>query len=80
MGITINGPSGIDTGTIIDSLVSIEQQKVTKVQNAKAQDQVKIDAYSKVASLLSTIKTKPAALSTSSSFDLFKTTSSNDTL
>ncbi len=78
MGISINGPSGIDTKTIIDTLVSIEQQKVTKVENAKATDQVKIDAYSKIRSLLSDIKTKVNALSKSSSFDLFKSTSSDE--
>lgn len=78
MGISINGPSGIDTKTIIDTLVGIENQKVTKVEAAKATDQLKIDAYSKVKSFLSDIKTKSAALSKSSSFDLFKATSSDD--
>lgn len=78
MGISINGPSGIDTKTIIDTLVSIEQQKVTKVEKAKATDQLKIDAYSKIRSLLSDIRTKVNALSKSSSFDLFKSTSSDE--
>jgi flagellar hook-associated protein 2 len=78
MGISINGPSGIDTKTIIDTLVGIEQNKVTKVERAKALDQLKIDAYSKVRSLLTDIKTKAAALSKSSSFDLFQSKSSNE--
>jgi flagellar hook-associated protein 2 len=78
MGISINGPSGIDTKTIIDTLVGIEEQKVTKVEASKATDQLKIDAYSKVKSFLSDIKTKSAALSKSSSFDLFKSTSSDE--
>ncbi len=78
MGISINGPSGIDTKTIIDTLVGIEQNKVTKVERAKALDQLKIDAYSKVRSLLTDIKTKAAALSKASSFDLFQSKSSNE--
>ena len=78
MGISINGPSGIDTKTIIDTLVGIEEQKVTKVEASKAIDQLKIDAYSKVKSFLSDIKTKSAALSKSSSFDLFKSTSTDE--
>jgi flagellar hook-associated protein 2 len=78
MGISINGPSGIDTKTIIDTLVGIEQNKVTKVERAKASDQLKIDAYSKVRSFLTDIKTKAAALSKASSFDLFQSKSSNE--
>lgn len=78
MGISINGPSGIDTKTIIDTLVGIEQNKVKKVERAKALDQLKIDAYSKVRSLLSEIRTKAASLSKSSSFDLFQSKSSNE--
>lgn len=78
MGISVNGPSGIDTKTIIDSLVSIEQQKVAKIQSEKKAYQVKIDAYSKLKSFLSDIRTKANALGTASSFDIFKSTSSND--
>lgn len=78
MGISINGPSGIDTKTIIDTLVGIEQNKVKKVQKARALDQLKIDAYSKVRSFLTDIKTKAAALSKASSFDLFQSKSSNE--
>lgn len=78
MGISINGPSGIDTQYIIDSLVELEKQKVTKVENEKKAYQVKIDAYSKFKSLLSDLRTKANALSTVSNFDLFTTKSSNE--
>jgi flagellar hook-associated protein 2 len=78
MGISVNGPSGIDTKYIIDSLVSLEQQKITRVESAKKTDQVKIDAFSKVRSLLTDIKTKASALGKNSSFDLFSTTSTDD--
>ncbi len=78
MGISINGPSGIDTQYIIDSLVELERQKVTKVQSEKKAYQVKIDAYSKFKSLLSDLSSKANALSKVSSFDLFTSKSSND--
>ncbi|NLL15128.1 MAG: flagellar filament capping protein FliD [Fibrobacter sp.] len=78
MGITVNGPSGIDTQYIIDSLVELERQKVTKVQSEKKAYQVKIDAYSKFKSLLSDLRSKANALSKVSSFDLFTAKSSNE--
>ncbi|MCX7726289.1 MAG: hypothetical protein N2053_05520 [Chitinispirillaceae bacterium] len=78
MGISVNGPSGIDTKYIIDSLVAIEKEKVTKVEKQKASYQSKIEAYSKFNSLLSDLKSKAEALSALTSFDIFKTTSSNE--
>lgn len=76
-GISINGPSGIDTATLVDQLTALEQQKVTTVQNQKSKYQVQIDAYSKLKSALTTIKTAAAALNNAGAFDVFKSTSSN---
>lgn len=78
MGISINGPSGIDTQYIIDSLVSIEREKVTKVEKEKSAYQVKINAYSKLKSYLTELRSKETALGKISSFDLFTTTSTNE--
>ena len=78
MGISINGPSGIDTAHIIDSLVALEQQKVIRIEEEKSAYQVKIDAYSKLKSFLSDISAKAAALSAPTGFDLFQATTSND--
>lgn len=78
MGISVNGPSGIDTQYIIDSLVQLERQKITKVESEKKAYQVKIDAYSKFKSLLSDLRSKANALSKVSSFDIFTTKSTND--
>lgn len=78
MGISVNGPSGIDTQYIIDSLVAIEQTKVTKVEGKKDAYQGKIDAYNKLKTLLTDLGSRVASLSKLTSFDLFKTTSSND--
>ncbi|MBN1603135.1 MAG: flagellar filament capping protein FliD [Chitinispirillaceae bacterium] len=78
MGISINGPSGIDTQYIIDSLVSLEQTKVTNVASQKKAYQVKIDAYSKFKTLINDLKSSASALSLASSFDLFKPASSDE--
>jgi flagellar capping protein FliD len=78
MGISINGPSGIDTQYIIDSLVGLEQNKVTAVQNQKKAYQLKIDAYAKLKTMLTDLGTRAGSLSKLSSFDLFTTKSTND--
>jgi len=77
-GITINGPSGIDTASLTDQLVQLEQDKVTKVQDQVTAYQTQISDYAKLNSLVSDIGTKAKALSTSANFDLFKSTSSDD--
>jgi flagellar hook-associated protein 2 len=78
MGISVNGPSGIDTKYIIDSLVSLEKNKVTDVENQKKAYQVKIDAYSKFKNLVTDLKSKASSLSKVTSFDIFKSSSSNE--
>ncbi|MDO5575734.1 MAG: flagellar filament capping protein FliD [Fibrobacter sp.] len=78
MGISVNGPSGIDTQSLIDQLVALEQQKVTKVENSKKAYQLKIDAFSELKSLLNDFSTKALALSEKKSFDLFTSTSSDE--
>jgi flagellar hook-associated protein 2 len=70
--------SGIDLNSMIDSLVAIEQTKVTRVEKEKNSFQLKIDAYGKLRSLLYDIKQKASALSEMTSFDLFKSTSSDE--
>lgn len=80
MGISSLGlASGIDSATIIDQLVAIEQQKVTKVENEIQNDEAKISAYSQVKSLLTTLQSKVSSLSDSSAFDCFTSESSDDT-
>ncbi|MDD5675747.1 MAG: flagellar filament capping protein FliD [Chitinivibrionales bacterium] len=79
-GITINGPSGIDTASLIDQLVALEQQKVTKVQNEQSGYQKQIDAYSKAKTYLSDLKTQAFNLNDPSSFALFTDTSSDESI
>jgi flagellar hook-associated protein 2 len=78
MGITINGPSGIDTASLIDQLVALEQDKVTTVTNKITTYQTQISDYSKLKSLVSDIAAKAKSLSIATNFDLFKSSSSDD--
>lgn len=71
----VDSISGLDLNSLIKNLVGIEQSKVTRVENEKARDQVKIQAYSQIRSLLEDIRTKVDALSEPTSFDLFSSSS-----
>jgi flagellar capping protein FliD len=76
-GISINGPSGIDTASLVEQLTALEQQKVTDVQNKVTTYKTQISAYGKLQSALSTVQTAAKALNTAASFDLFKSESSD---
>jgi flagellar capping protein FliD len=78
MGISINGPSGIDTAYIIDSLVELEYERVRVVEQRKDDYQRKIDAYSEFSSLISSIGTKAAGFGKEEDFNLFEINSSNE--
>lgn len=78
MGITMNGPSGIDTAGLIDQLVELERTKVYRVEAKVADYQVKIDAYSKLQSLIKDLQFKAAAIKDDSDFNMFSTDSSNE--
>jgi flagellar capping protein FliD len=80
MGISMNGPSGINTASIIDQLVALEQQKVTAVQKKIDDYQVKIDAYSQLKSLVSALGTSALELNKDEDFNIFGTSSSNEDL
>ncbi len=78
MGITMNGPSGIDTAGLIDQLVELERTKVYRVEAKVADYQVKIDAYSKLQSLIKDLQFKAASIKDDSDFNMFSTDSSNE--
>ncbi len=78
MGISINGPSGIDTSYIIDSLVSLEQQKITRVEDRQDIYQGRIDAYSKLDTFLGDLESNLNKIQDLDSFEQYSTTSSND--
>lgn len=78
MGISINGPSGIDTAYIIDSLVDLESLKVNREESRKDAYQVKIDAYSQFKSLVLDIGKRVAEIQNESDFNIFITSSSDE--
>ena len=69
--------SGMDTNAIIDNLVSLEQQKVTRIQKRQATAETTLSTYGKLKAQLGSFKDKAAAMSTIDSFSLFKSTSSD---
>lgn len=78
MGISINGPSGIDTAYIIESLVALEYSKVDRVKVQQNDYQIKIDAYTKLLNLVKDIGSRANSLKNEEDFDIFKTNSSNE--
>lgn len=78
MGISINGPSGIDTAWIIESLVNLEYEKVLRVEDQKDAYQVKIDAYSKLMTFINDIGNHAGNLQKPENFNLFTATSTNE--
>ncbi|MBD3346914.1 MAG: flagellar filament capping protein FliD [Chitinivibrionales bacterium] len=78
MGISINGPSGIDTSYIIDSLTDMEYERVRRVEQQKAAYDLKIQAYSKLQSFVSDVSSKAFSLNNKDDFGLFAENSSNE--
>jgi flagellar hook-associated protein 2 len=80
MGISMNGPSGIDTAYIIDSLVDMERNRVRAVEEKIDAYEVKIDAYAKLRSIVADIGLKAGDLQDEEDFNLFTSNSSNEDL
>jgi len=78
MGISINGPSGIDTAYIIESLVKLEYDKVDAVKKKQSAYDVKIEAYSKLLTMTNEIGKSARALKDEENFNIFKTNISNE--
>lgn len=78
-GISVGGlVSGIDTNSLVDQLVSLEQQKVAAVQKKQSQASLKLTTLGTVQSMMSTLSSKATALYKQSSFSLYKATSTNE--
>jgi flagellar capping protein FliD len=81
MGVSLSGMvSGLDLNSIIDQLVGIENNRVVTVKQQKTVNQVKIDAYSRLQSLISDLSTKGKDLQKEEKFNLFKITTTNDAI
>lgn len=78
MGISMNGPSGIDTAYIIDSLVELERNKVRTVEKKIEADELRVEAYSQLRSLIADIGLKAGDLQQKEDFNLFTNNTSNE--
>lgn len=78
-GISIGGlVSGLDTNSIIDGLVAIEQSRVTKLETTQESFNVSISAWGSLVTNLNTLQAKGRELSDPDNFDKFSITSSNE--
>lgn len=79
MGISVNGPSGIDTASLIEQLVELEYtNKVDPIEEKQEAYQVSIDAYSKLKSLISDLSTQAGNIDELKDFNEFITGSSDE--
>jgi len=69
--------SGMDTNSIIDSLVSMEQQKVTRIQKRQTNAETTLSTYGKLKSQMSAFKDKATSMSTMDGFNLYKSNSAD---
>src|ERR1700733_9054435 len=72
--------SGINTGQIIDELMSIESQPVTLLQNQISQDNVQKQAYSALVTSLSSLQTTGQTLEKPATFQAATATSSDQSV
>lgn len=72
--------TGLDTNSIITGLISIEQQKVTREENAQSQIQLKLSTFNDLKTKLNDFDTQASAMDKSTVFNVFKNTSSDATV
>jgi flagellar hook-associated protein 2 len=80
-GMTVGGlASGLDTNSIITGLISIEQQRVTREADKQQDYQLKLTTFNDLKTKLDDFYNKSKDLNKLTAFDLFKGTSSDDTV
>jgi flagellar hook-associated protein 2 len=80
-GISVGGlASGLDTNSIINGLVAIEQRRVTMEEEKKSAYEVKLTSFNELKSKLEDFYKKAQDLDKTTAFDVFKSTSSDDTV
>lgn len=72
--------SGLDIESIVSQLVAIERQPITRVQNKQSLVNAQISAYGSLKSKISEFQSAMAGLASSSSFQLFQGSSSNESV
>jgi flagellar hook-associated protein 2 len=78
MGISVNGPSGIDTASLISQLTELEMQKVYTINSQQRKIKDKISAYSQLETYLNDVKKAGDSVDSTEDFNLFTTGSSDD--
>jgi flagellar hook-associated protein 2 len=79
-GLALSGlASGVDTSSIVDQLMSIERQKVTRINNQQTSVTAHQTALKAVTDKLNALSTAAAALTDSSSWKTAQTSTSSDT-
>ena len=77
MGISINGPSGIDTASLISQLTDLEMQKVYKIKAQSQSVSKKISAYSQLDTYVHDVSTASKSVDDKEDFNMFNTSSSD---
>lgn len=78
-GLSVGGlASGLDTNAIIDGLVAIERQKITRVETKQKNVNLTLSSWGTLSNNLSTFIRKAESLKNPDTFDKFNITSSND--
>ncbi len=77
MGISINGPSGIDTASLISQLTELEMQKVYSIQNQRKSVSKQLDAYSQFDTFLNDVSSAATKVDDREDFNMFNSSSSN---
>src|SRR4051812_48815562 len=72
--------TGLDTNAIITGLISIEQQKVTREEDAQSKIQLKLSTFNDLKTKLNDFDTQASAMDKSTVFNVFKNTSSDATV
>ncbi|MBW1912102.1 MAG: flagellar filament capping protein FliD, partial [Deltaproteobacteria bacterium] len=72
--------SGFDWRSMIDQLISIDNQRVDIIADKKTEYQTKLDEWQSVNSMLLSLKTATGALSTLSAFNVYTASTTSDTI
>lgn len=77
-GLSVGGlASGLDTNSIINGLVAIEQRRVTMEETKKSDYELKLTTFNELKGKLESFHKKASELDKTTAFDVFKGTSSN---
>jgi flagellar hook-associated protein 2 len=78
-GMTVGGlASGLDTTSIINGLIQIEQQRVTRAETKKADIELKLATFNELKTKLTDFYTQAKEMEKTTAFNVFSSTSSDE--